>query len=72
MRHDKQQSKRRKRRVPEKIMLIVAIIGGALGVFLGMLLFHHKTKKVKFTLGIPTLILTNLIIVYFIITQLTL
>ena len=45
---DKHQAKRKKYRIPEKILLLISIIGGCFGFFIGMILFHHKTKKIKF------------------------
>lgn len=51
-------------RVPEGLLFFLAVIGGSVGVYLGMLLFHHKTKKWYFQLGIPLLILKNLAAIY--------
>ena len=36
------------RRIPERTLLFTSVIGGALGGLLGMLLFRHKTRRVKF------------------------
>lgn len=57
---DKRKSRRHEWRISEKSIFIVAAIGGGLGVLLGMSVFHHKTKHLKFTLGIPVLILCNI------------
>lgn len=40
-------------RIPEKVLFLLAIAGGSLGAFLGMLFFHHKTKHPQFKYGIP-------------------
>lgn len=53
-------------RTPEGLLFFMAIIFGAVGVYLGMLTFRHKTKKWYFQLGIPLLILQNLATLYLI------
>lgn len=53
---DKRKARRGAWRIPEGSLLTVAIIGGSIGVFLGMYLFRHKTKKLKFVMGIPLIL----------------
>lgn len=60
---DKWKSSRKKWRVPERNIFIMAFIGGALGVLLGMKAFHHKTLHKKFKIGIPALLVLNIIII---------
>jgi uncharacterized membrane protein YsdA (DUF1294 family) len=45
---DKRQEKKQKRRIPEKRLHILALIGGTVGALLGQLTFRHKTKKKRF------------------------
>ena len=52
---DKRRAKKDRRRVPEKTLFLLAIIGGSLGAFLGMRLFHHKTRHWYFVWGIPAI-----------------
>lgn len=52
---DKAKSKGKGRRIPERTLLLMAAIGGALGCWLGMLLFRHKTKHVRFKVLVPLL-----------------
>ena len=52
---DKRAAVRHKWRIPEARLFLVAFLGGALGLWGGMLLFRHKTKHLKFMLGVPTL-----------------
>lgn len=49
------------RRLSEKSLFLLALLGGAAGVYCGMYLFRHKTRHRSFTLGIP-LILTGQIL----------
>jgi len=53
-----------KRRTPEGKLFFLAVIFGATGVYMGMLVFRHKTKKWYFQLGIPLLIVQNAAILY--------
>lgn len=55
-------------RISEKTLLIIALLGGSIGTMTGMYWFRHKTKKLKFTLGFPTILITEIIlIIYFLI-----
>lgn len=59
---DKHKAHRHKWRISENSIFVVGLMGGGLGVLLGMNLFHHKTKHLKFTLGIPLVLLVNIVI----------
>ncbi|NLL52832.1 MAG: DUF1294 domain-containing protein [Peptococcaceae bacterium] len=63
---DKFKAKKHKRRTPEKHFLFLGLIGGALGVFIGMQIFRHKTKHAKFKYGVPVLIIYNIALIYYI------
>ena len=54
-------------RIPEKTLVLLAAILGGVGAFIGMHLFHHKTKKPLFKIGIPICIILNIIEIVFII-----
>ena len=54
---DKRRARQGLWRVPEKTLFLLAALGGAPGAFLGMHLFHHKTKHWYFRLGLPLLVL---------------
>lgn len=54
---DKRKAKKRKFRIRESVLLGLALIGGSLGAMAGMFLFHHKTRKPAFRIGIPVLFL---------------
>lgn len=52
---DKALAKTRSRRIPEKTLFALAIIGGGLGGTVGMYSFHHKTLHKAFAIGFPLL-----------------
>ena len=53
---DKRKARRGAWRISESSLLTVAVLGGSIGVFLGMYLFRHKTRKLKFVMGIPLIL----------------
>lgn len=61
---DKYRAKHDKWRIPEKTLMLLALLGGAIGAFLGMKAFHHKTQHTKFRLIIPLLALIQLAAVF--------
>ena len=64
---DKQKAKRGKWRIPEKTLFLLAVIGGSLGTTLGMHVFRHKTKHWYFKLGMPLILIVQIIlIIYFV------
>ena len=50
---DKLKAKKGKWRVPETTLLLLAIVGGSIGVWCGVKVWHHKTMHAKFKYGIP-------------------
>ncbi len=63
---DKFAAQRQKRRVPEKVLFLLAAIGGSLGLYLGMFTFRHKTKHWYFVIGVPAIILAqSAVLLYF-------
>ena len=50
---DKHNAIKSKYRVPENFLIYLSLIGGVFGFVIGMILFHHKTKKIKFILLEP-------------------
>ena len=60
---DKYKAKADKWRTPEKTLFILAIIGGGIGAFLGMRVFRHKTKHKQFVIGIPAIMIVQLILI---------
>ena len=58
---DKQRARKKRWRIPEATLLTVAILGGSAGCFLGMRLCRHKTRKPKFSIGIPVILLAQVL-----------
>lgn len=53
---DKRKAEKNAWRIPERTLLILALLGGSAGALLGMAVFHHKTRKKKFLIGIPLIL----------------
>lgn len=51
--YDKMQSKKHARRISEGMLIMLSFLLGGCGAMLGMVLFNHKTSKMKFRLLIP-------------------
>ena len=50
------------RRVPEKTLFLLAVLGGSVGALLGMRVFHHKTLHCSFRIGIPVILAVQLLL----------
>lgn len=59
---DKHYAVRKKNRISERTLLLLALAGGGLGALLGMYMFRHKTAKVKFTVGVPVMLAAWLVL----------
>ena len=57
---DKWKAVRHRWRIPEATLLGLSLIGGALGGLAGMRLFHHKTRKARFFVGVPVMLALQL------------
>ena len=60
---DKWKAKRSKWRISEATLLILAIIGGSIGAWLGMKVWHHKTMHKKFKYGLPLILVAQIALV---------
>lgn len=56
---DKWKAKHNRWRIPEATLMVVAALGGSVGSLLGMYTVRHKTKHIKFTLGIPVILVVQ-------------
>lgn len=62
---DKYKAKKAKWRIPEATLLLMAAIGGSIGAWLGMKVWHHKTLHKKFKYGIPAILLLQIIAIIY-------
>lgn len=62
---DKEKAKKHLWRIPEATLLTVAALGGSIGSLAGMKVFHHKTKKPKFYIGIPVILVLQILLLVF-------
>lgn len=60
---DKKRSIRSKWRIPETTLMTFALMGGSIGCLLGMKVFRHKTLKPLFSIGIPVILLIQVLII---------
>jgi uncharacterized membrane protein YsdA (DUF1294 family) len=59
---DKRKAKKGAWRIPERTLFLSALIGGSLGANLGMQLFRHKTKHRSFVIGMPAILIVQLLL----------
>ena len=58
---DKRKAVKNRWRISENTLMLTSLIGGSLGILIGMYTFRHKTKHKKFTIGIPVLLIVNIL-----------
>lgn len=61
---DKLKAKKGAWRIPEATLMGTAALGGSIGAIAGMYLFRHKTRHLKFTLGLPLILILQLLILF--------
>lgn len=64
---DKQKAKKNKWRISEKTLLFLTAIGGSVGALIGMFAIRHKTRHIKFLLGVPALFALHVILIYYLV-----
>ena len=62
---DKWKAKRNAWRIPEDTLFAITALGGGIGTIAGMYTFRHKTKKTKFTIGIPAILILEIILLVY-------
>lgn len=60
---DKQKAKKSKRRISEKTLFTLVFLGGGIGGIAGMYIFRHKTKKTRFIIGFPAIVIFQILVV---------
>ena len=61
---DKYNAIKKRYRISEKLLFFLAIIGGSLGALIGIHVFRHKSKKLKFLIGIPLILIIQIIVLW--------
>ena len=64
---DKLKARKGAWRIPEATLMGIAALGGSIGAICGMYLFRHKTRHLKFTLGLPLILVLQVSVICFII-----
>ena len=59
---DKYRARNAKWRIPEATLLMLAVVGGSVGAWLGMKAWHHKTRHGKFRYGVPAILLLQIVV----------
>lgn len=60
---DKHKAKKNLWRIPEATLLLIALMGGSIGSLVGMYTVRHKTKHLKFTIGVPLILAVQIVLV---------
>lgn len=66
---DKHKARKNRWRIPERTLMLSAALGGSVGALLGMYTFRHKTRHLKFTLGIPAILVAQIALAVFLISK---
>lgn len=61
---DKSRAKRNQWRVPEKTFFLLALLGGSVGCWAGMYIFRHKTRHWYFVVGMPLILIAQILIFF--------
>jgi uncharacterized membrane protein YsdA (DUF1294 family) len=60
---DKKRARWDRRRIPEKVLLGLAAVGGSVGAWMGMKVYRHKIRKWKFIIGVPLILILQILAV---------
>ena len=66
---DKYKAKKAEWRIPETTLLLLAVLGGSIGAWAGMRLWHHKTMHKKFKYSIPIIIILQVALEVYLLTN---
>lgn len=59
---DKHRARKNLWRIPERTLMVIALLGGSIGTLAGMYTVRHKTKHRKFTVGVPLILAAQIVI----------
>lgn len=64
---DKKKAVKHRWRVPEKTLFAASLLGGSIGTWAGMYVFRHKTRHWYFVVGMPAILVTQIIALFYVI-----
>lgn len=59
---DKRKAIKKRWRIPERMLIGISVLGGSIGTLMGMHLFRHKTRHLKFSVGIPVILAFQIVL----------
>lgn len=66
---DKRKAIKHRWRIKESTLILLCVLGGSIGGLFSMYLFHHKTRHIKFKLGVPFILMMQFILFYLLIAK---
>ena len=66
---DKYKARKNLWRIPEATLISTALLGGSIGALIGMYTVRHKTRHIKFTVGIPLILLAQIALAQFLLLK---
>lgn len=66
---DKKKAEKGRWRIKEGTLMMLTLLGGGIGTIAGMYIFRHKTKKLKFTVGMPTILIVEIVLVVYLLIK---
>lgn len=66
---DKRRARKQAWRIPEKTLFGSALIGGSIGAIAGMQVFRHKTKHPSFQIGMPAILIAQIVLAIFLVIK---
>lgn len=66
---DKWKAQHKRWRIPESVLLGLATLGGSVGAWLGMQVWHHKTQHKKFKYGVPAIFVVQVALTVWLLTR---
>jgi len=67
---DKKKAEKSRWRISEKTLIVTTILGGSIGTNIGMKVFRHKTKKPRFYIGFPVILISQIVLLIYLIIYL--
>lgn len=66
---DKRRAKKGEWRIKEYTLMMITLLGGGIGTIAGMYTFRHKTKKMKFVIGFPTILIIEIFVIIYLLIK---